>query len=97
MSNVNIIDMFGKTTLKQIENPVKATFEYKSHGTTFNIEIVKEEKDVTEAWLYHKNYGIKSLMFGLTGKVHVMEIVEPNLPDYVESYIDEYMPEYKED
>lgn len=61
------------------------------HGN-FWVDIVELE-DWYEAWLQHKDYGISDMMFGL-GKEndldYFLEIVEVNLDEYEEGYIEEY-------
>lgn len=51
-------------------------------------------EDVVEFWLYHKEYGIKDLMFGLPKKYKEFDIYDvcaANLEQYKESYREEYM------
>ena len=66
----------------------------------FCIDIV-EKPDEFEAFLYHKGYGIKDLMFGSPKQQHdgeqtfemFLELVEANLTDYINIYREEYMGE----
>ena len=52
------------------------------------------DEDVYEAWLSHKDYGVKSLMFGLLKKdvsyEEMLGIVEENLDEYIGLYIFDY-------
>lgn len=51
--------------------------------------------DDFEAWIQHKDYGIKSLMFGMPAQQQstqdFMKIVENSIDEYVEYYANEYM------
>lgn len=63
----------------------------------YRVDII-EKKDLFEAWLFHKDSGIKKMMFGSPKKSCVygepvtftfdmfMQIVENNLPEYKEDY-----------
>lgn len=45
-------------------------------------------------WLYHEEYGIKDLMFGLTEKYKefgIYDVCAANLEQYKELYREEYM------
>lgn len=45
--------------------------------------------DHWEAWIRHKDYGVMDLMFGVSGKFEVSEIlemVEEELPEWKENY-----------
>ena len=48
-----------------------------------------------EAWLHHESCGVSSLMFGVSKSSYadMIDMVEANLPAYVESYIEEYLME----
>ena len=60
----------------------------------FLVEIEETESEYA-AYLYHEEYGIKMLMYGMPkeqqGKSEFMEIVEYSVDDYIEVYVDEYM------
>lgn len=76
------------------------TLTYKYKGG-FMVDIIVT-KDEFEAWIYHKNYGIKMLMWGEPkknfrfGKPYTQtfndfkELVEFNIDEYAESYAEEY-------
>lgn len=55
-----------------------------------------EVKDTTELYLYHKNYGIKSLMFGvLTNSIksewELRDLIASNIENHIDIYQDVYM------
>lgn len=56
---------------------------------------IADGKDGYEAWLYHEDYGIKSMMFSIpfskAGKKRFKEIVEQNIDEYISSYEEDYM------
>lgn len=66
------------------------TKTYRTDFKGFYVDIVDD--DTLEAWLYHENYGIKELMFGEDGTsiLDFKDLVEINLPSYIESYKDKY-------
>ena len=52
--------------------------------------------ELWEVWLYHRDYGIKSLMFGLSendieSMDDLMDIVTANIDTYIPGYREEYM------
>ena len=53
---------------------------------------VHREKELTEFYIYHKTYGIKTLMFGLPDCDVATEaqIIEANVEDYMAIYKEEY-------
>ena len=63
----------------------------------FRVDITYDSDTQTaDAWIYHKDYGIKSLMFGSEiTEDHTLndfiEVVEGNVQEYMEDYCDEYM------
>lgn len=60
-------------------------------GNGFRIEVV-QEGNLFEAWIYHKDYGIKALMFGAEDtKENFMQLVETGLDEEMEYYEEEYM------
>ena len=66
------------------------TFKYDEN---YLIDVVTL-KDTYEAWVYHKNYGVKSLMFGCPIEQQTyqffLEMVEANADEYIEFYAEEY-------
>lgn len=46
------------------------------------------ESMTTEFWIYHEDYGIKSLMFGLPFKAEVKGL---DFDEYIELYKEDYM------
>lgn len=73
--------------------------QLKSYKTTtfadgdFRIDIV-EKKSEYEAWLYHKDYGVKNFMFGSGKQIETfdsfVDLVEANLATYKRIYKDEH-------
>lgn len=63
-------------------------------GNGFLVDIVVTESE-HEAWIYHKDYGIKSMMWGGLNSSETIEdfkaLVEANVPEYAEDYMSEYM------
>ena len=80
--------------LKRNETAMCATFDYKDG---FKIDICLEEDGFWVAWLYHRDYGIKTGMFGQSsaemGFAEFVELVEANLETegYIEGYIEDFM------
>lgn len=78
----------------QIKNNVIGVW---SHGE-YTIEVCKEDEDrpglaSIDAYLQKEGYGIKSHMFGVSAEESLdffLELVEANLPDYIEWYEEEY-------
>lgn len=76
------------------------TFALDIHSVPgFMVDIVETPTEY-EAWLYHKDYGIKELMFGTNKTQHkdradFCEMVENNLVNqgYIGGYINEHMIE----
>ena len=98
--NLDVIEG-RKTVMKRTDLFSTITFEV---GDGFMVDIVdNKEEGLFEAWLYHKNYGVKSSMFGEPKKQKVkddemtleqfIESVEANLltEDYIGDYAEEYM------
>lgn len=59
----------------------------------FYVEAHKE-KDAIELYLYHKDYGIKELMFGIhpnEPKRMIELLINANVEDYIGIYADAYM------
>lgn len=57
---------------------------------------VHREKETIELYLYHKNYGIKDLMFGLRSKdieseAQLRNIIASNLENSIEAYRMDFM------
>lgn len=66
-------------------------------GNGFRVEVTSTD-NYRESYIYHKDYGIKSLMFGSEDYEHsFLEVVESNLDDYIASYIEEVMDETYEE
>ena len=63
----------------------------------FFVEVYQND-DIIEFWIYHRNYGIKSLMFGIPEKYfnkgNTMEhLIKSNFERQKGFYIQEYMQE----
>ena len=84
--------------MKEIKNIVTTTYEVRDN---FRVDIVILPNEF-EAWIYQKDNGYKSFMFGLCknqpdakdGETYItydrfIEIVENNLDEYIDSYIDD--------
>lgn len=73
-------------------NVKTTTYQYKD----FLIDITEDE-EIREAWIYHKDYSIKSQMWGepidQTSFDDFIALVEENIEDYIESYKEEVMTE----
>lgn len=56
---------------------------------------VTDKLEEYEAFIYHKDYGVKDLMFGVSKDQNTldefMEIVFYNLPKHIDTYKSEYM------
>ncbi len=68
----------------------------------FWVDVVEAtDFDGVEVWLTHKKYGISTMMFGEPYEQmgyripydFILEIIESNLPEYEQSYIDDYVDE----
>ena len=84
--------------MKKIINHTVTTFIYKN---VWRIDIVNN-KSTYEAWLYHKDYGIKTLMFGVEAAYHdsladFIQTVEASADDYTAIYKEEYVDEFRFD
>ena len=84
--------------MRKLKNHTITTYIYKN---VWRIDIVNN-RSTYEAWLYHRDYGIKTLMFSMESNDFesldkFIELVEINATDYCQIYRDEYMEEYKND
>lgn len=63
-----------------------------SVGNGFLVD-VQIDKNSIEAYIWHKEFGIKMLMFGVTDESldYFLKMVEANLSQDIGIYIDEYM------
>ena len=56
---------------------------------------ITDNGTVFESWLYHEDYGIKTMLFGVSKEETTQEeferLVQANLPHYIADYIDDYM------
>ena len=75
---------------------MELNYKFKTFGYDdgFRMDIVITENNY-EGWIYHKDYGVKKLMFGLPKSQQTydeaLEIFSYNVDEYIESYIEEYM------
>ena len=80
----------------------RQTTSYKVSDYSDYIVDIVELSDEWEAWLYHKDYGVKMFMFGWlkhqepfdgpkdwTHKMF-LELVDANVNDYIDDYEDEH-------
>lgn len=64
-------------------------------GGDWRVEVIRREDGWCESWLYHKDYGVKSLMFGVQTKgQELLDMIEANLPEHIKIYKDLYICEY---
>ena len=77
------------------EKLIQTTTYY--YGAGFYIDIVVTYTDregdnyLHEAWLYAKNFGIKTFMFGCYESTKdFLEMVEANAPEYINVFCNEY-------
>ena len=75
--------------LKKIEKTLLATYQYED----YYIEIIEFDGEY-EAWLQHKDYGVKDLMFETLKDQQELAAflasVEEKLPQYIEKYEESY-------
>ena len=55
----------------------------------FRVE-VEENIITTDLWLAHKSYGVKTLMFGISGPVDVDALITDNAQAHIDAFKDEY-------
>ena len=64
----------------------------------FFVEVYKNN-DIFEFWIYHRNYGTKSFMFGMPKiyidceEITVEDLIKGNFEEQKDFYIQEYMQE----
>ncbi len=83
-----IFDFMAARYLKKLDDYTTETYDA---GYGFLVDVVTHD-GIKEAYLYHKDYGIKSMMFG--GKAFDPDFIynaSLNLPTYEKSYQEEYM------
>lgn len=71
-------------------------YELENNYKGFIVEVLNKTKnespDFKEFWLYHENYGIKSLMFGCNVKENdIIDMIKYNINSHIELYKKEYM------
>lgn len=56
---------------------------------------VEDNNEIIEFYLYHKDYGVKTLMFGMPKKEvsDIRQIILDNAEDYILDYIEKYIEE----
>ncbi len=74
-----------------------ATYSY-DPGREWLIDIVTDEEEKTyTAFLYHRDYGIKEMMYGVYMEKHSLEDflldIDMTASDYIENYVEDYMTE----
>lgn len=63
----------------------------------FCVEVQTEEEE-TEVYLYHKEYGIKSLMFGILNEdIESEEVLRDIIADYIEDNVERYRIEFMDE
>ena len=62
----------------------------------FCIELLSDE-EMIEVFLYHEQYGVKSLMFGLNNnfqnRLNLRDIIANNIEEHIAMYTGEFMAE----
>lgn len=77
---------------------MELNYKFKTFGydNGFRMDVVITENNY-EGWIYHKDYGVKELMFGLPKFQQTydeaLEIFSYNVDEYIESYIEDYIKE----
>lgn len=72
-----------KTDIKTV------TYDY---DDDYRIDIVSLPEEGREAWLYHKAYGVKQLMFGALSETtdeEFLKMVEDNAEYYLADYVEQ--------
>lgn len=60
----------------------------------WRVETIRGEDGMREVWLFHKDYGVKHMMFGIKAKgQELLDIIEANLPEHIKIYKDLYICE----
>lgn len=75
--------------LQKITNLIPTTYDA---GDGFRIDVVSDPKE-HEIWIYHKDYAVKMLMFGIpTDQQYgdLIKILEANMEEYKDIYKKEY-------
>lgn len=58
----------------------------------FMIDIVSKLNNWKEAWIYHEDYGIKDMMFGMEEPMaEFITIIQKNLQETMNDYREQYM------
>lgn len=59
------------------------------------VEVSEDNDGIVDFYLYHKNYGIKELMFGVHKKdiSDIRQLILDNAEDYILNYIESYIEE----
>lgn len=66
---------------------------YYRYGKHYYVEII-ERKECFEAYLWHEQYGIKNMMFGVSKDTSIekfIELVEANIEEYIIYYREEFV------
>lgn len=77
--------------MKKMKDVDITTYQYDDN---YLIDIVKNDKEGTyEAWIYHRAYGVKSMMFGVLSETNTIEfflaMVEANAEDHIKNHTEE--------
>lgn len=76
-----------------IKNITEKNITVYSLSDDFSVE-VESNGEVTECYLCHKCYGVKSHMFGLLNKDIDSKLLESIICNYAPTYMETYMEEY---
>lgn len=64
-------------------------------GGDWRVEVIRLDDGMREVWLFHKDYGVKHMMFEVQAKgQELLDIIEANLPEHIKIYKDLYICEY---
>lgn len=76
--------------MKRVYTLVTETYETSVKG--FMVDVVIRTSDgIVEFWLYHKDYAIKQMMFGIHEEVDPASVIDSSLMDYIKAYRKQYM------
>ena len=76
--------------MRQILSTQTAVYDM---GEGWRVDIVTTP-ETYEAWIYHKDYGVKNLLFGTSTDTRFnifCDMIERNFEEYKQDYINDYM------
>ena len=73
-------------------NYITATYNVNEYGKGFMVDLVYIiHENLTEVWLYHRDCGIKWMMFGVHDRANIISLVKDNLASHIETYKKKFM------